>query len=119
MSSSATRLAPDLTTRARLPSGVIATADGFAGGAAWAPDVGAGLATDTVSTSFTFFPSIDSTLTESSARLAARASVPARLIAMPDGCLPASTVAIWAGGEVVRSMTKILLSGTPFQLSPY
>jgi hypothetical protein len=34
--------------------------------------------------------SIASTLTESSARLATRANVPARLIAKPEGCLPAS-----------------------------
>src|SRR5216683_4854773 len=105
MSSNATRLAPDLTARARLPSGVIATAEGIAGGAAWLPEDAAGLATDTVSTSFTVLPSIDSTLTESSARLATSASVPARLIAIPEGCLPTSTVAIWTGGEVVRSIT--------------
>src|SRR5580700_9986427 len=95
MSSSATRLAPDLTTSARLPSGVIATAEGVAGGAAWVPGVVLGLATDTVPTSFTLLPSIDSMLTESSARFATSASVPARLIAIPEGCLPASTVPIW------------------------
>jgi hypothetical protein len=45
------------------------------------------------------------TPTVSSARFATSASVPALLIAMPEGCLPASTVAIWTGGEVVGSMT--------------
>ena len=94
MSSSATRLAPGLVTRACLPSGVIATAEGNAGGAFCAPEVGAGLATDTVSTNLTVLPSIDSTLTVSSARLATSASVPARLMAIPEGCLPASTVPI-------------------------
>src|SRR3984893_6772985 len=86
MSSSSTRLAPDLTNCARLPSGVIATAEGVAGGAAWVPGVVLGLATDTVPTSFTLLPSIDSMLTESSARFATSASVPARLIAISAGC---------------------------------
>jgi hypothetical protein len=75
----------------------IATAEGVAGGAAWLPEVAAGLASDTVST--TVLPSIDKILTESSARLATSASVPARLIAIPEGCLPASTVTIWTGGD--------------------
>src|SRR6516164_7273490 len=101
MSSRATRLAPDLTTRACLPSGVIATAAGSAGGAGAAPGAAAAPATDTVSTSLTFLPSIDSALTVSSARLATSANVPARLIAIPEGCLPASTVAIWTGGDAV------------------
>src|SRR5208282_5841722 len=104
MSSNPTRLAPPLTTSARLPSGVIATATGSAGGGDATAAVG-WVATDTVPTGFTFLPSIDSTLTESSARLATNASVPARLIAMPEGCLPASTVAIWTDGDALRSIT--------------
>src|ERR1700737_1775528 len=103
MSSNATRLAPDLTTRARLPSGVMATAEGVAGGAGWLPEAAAGLGPATVSASVTVLPSIDSTLTESSARLAASASVPARLIAMPEGCLPAPTVGLWTGGAGGRA----------------
>src|SRR6516162_6360644 len=104
MSSNPTRLAPDLTTSARLPSGVIATATGNAGGGAATAGVG-WVATDTAPTGLTFLSSIDSTLTESSARLATKASVPARLIAMPEGCLPTSTVAVRVGGEVARSIT--------------
>src|ERR1700749_3716687 len=100
MSSSPTRLAPLLTTSARLPSGVIATAAGRAAGGVATAAVG-WVATDTVPTDFTFLPSIASTLTESSARLATSANVPARLIAMPEGCLPASIVPICAGGDVV------------------
>ena len=68
------RLAPLLTTSARLPSGVIATATGNAGGGAATADVG-WVATDTVPTGFTFLPSIDNTLTASSARLATSARV--------------------------------------------
>src|ERR1700681_606462 len=100
MSSSPTRLAPLLTTSARLPSGVIATATGSAGGGAATAAVG-WVATDTVTPGFTFLPSIASTLTESSARLATNANVPARLIAMPEACLPASTVPISVGGDAV------------------
>ena len=77
MSSNPTRLAPLLTTSARLPSGVIATAAGSAGGGEGTVAVGL-VATDTVPTGFTFLPSIDSTVTESSARLATSAKVPAR-----------------------------------------
>src|ERR1700732_1064072 len=78
MSSSPTLLAPLLTTSARLPSGVIATATGSAGGGVVTAGVG-WVATDTVPTGFTFLPSIASTVTESSARLATSATVPARL----------------------------------------
>src|SRR5260370_41259652 len=92
MSSNATRLAPDLTTRARLPSGVIATAEGVAGGAAWVPEDASGLATATVSPSFTVVPTIDSTLTDSSARFAMLARVQAAIIATPDSGCPASPV---------------------------
>src|SRR5215831_418119 len=97
MSSHPTRLAPLLTTSAFLPSGVIATATGHAGGGDATAAVG-WVATDTVPTGFTFLPSMASTVTESSARLATRANVPARLIAMPEACLPASTVPICADG---------------------
>src|SRR5271169_5578128 len=78
MSSSPTRLAPLLTTSARLPSGVIATATGSAAGGVATAAVG-WVATDTVPTDFTFLPSIASTVTESSARLATSANVPAWL----------------------------------------
>ena len=74
MSSNPKRLAPLLRTSARLPSGVIATATGNAGGGAATAAVG-WVATDTVRTGFTFLPSIDNTLTESSARLATSARV--------------------------------------------
>jgi hypothetical protein len=104
MSSNPTRLAPLLTTSARFPSGVIATETGSAGGGAATAGVG-WVATDTVPTGFTFLPSIVSTVTESSARLATSANVPARLIAMPEARLPASTVAVWTGGDAVRSIT--------------
>src|ERR1700720_4529696 len=105
MSSNPTRLAPLLTTSVRLPSGVIATATGKAGGGVATAAVG-WVATDTEPTDFTFLPSIASTLTESSARLATSANVPARLIAMPEACLPASTVAIWTGGDGVRRANR-------------
>src|SRR5437868_2084091 len=75
MSSNPTRLAPLLTTSARLPSGLIATATGNAGGGVATAAVG-WVATDTVPTAFTFFPSIASTVTESSARLATSANDP-------------------------------------------
>jgi len=87
-----------LTTSARLPSGVIATATGSAARGAATAAVG-WVATDTVPTDFTFLPSIDSTVTESSARLATSANFPAWLIAMPEACLPASTVLICPGGD--------------------
>src|SRR6266853_5384680 len=96
-----------------LPSGVIATATGSAGGGAATAGVG-WVATDTVPTGFTFLPSIASTVTESSARLATSANVPARLIAIPEACLPASTVPICAGGDAVRSITQNLLYVEPF-----
>src|ERR1700756_3270283 len=83
MSSNPTRLAPLLATSARFPSGVMATATGHAGGGVATVAVG-WVATDTVPTGFTFLPSIASTVTESSARLATKANVPARLIAMPE-----------------------------------
>ena len=45
---------------------------------------------DTVPINLTSLPPIDSTLIAFSARSATSASVPARLIAMPEGCLPSS-----------------------------
>src|SRR5262249_15171687 len=80
---------------ARLPSGVMATADGCWLGAS------AG-ASATVPTTATVFPEIDKTLTLLSARLATSAKFPVRLIAMPEGCLPVWIVAMTAGGEAVR-----------------
>ena len=59
----------------------------------------------TVSTSLTCFPWIESTLIELSARLAISAVLPARLMDMPEGCLPTATVSISFGGLVVRSIT--------------
>ncbi len=58
LSSSPTRLAPLLATSACLPSGVIATAAGSAGGGEGTVAVGL-VATDTVPTGFTSLPSID------------------------------------------------------------
>jgi hypothetical protein len=77
---------------------------GNAGGGAATAAVG-WVATDTVPMGFTFLPSIASAVTESSARLATNANVPARLIAMPEACLPASTVPICVGGDAAKSMT--------------
>ena len=59
----------------------------------------------TVSTSLTCLPWIESTLIELSARLVSSARLPARLIDMPEGCLPTVTVSISFGGLVLRSMT--------------
>ncbi len=59
----------------------------------------------TVSIILTCLPWIESTLIELSARLAMSARFPARLIDMPEGCLPTATVSISDGGLVVRSMT--------------
>jgi hypothetical protein len=50
-------------------------------------------------------PWIASTLMELSARLAMSARLPARLIDIPEGCLPTATVSMRVGGFVVRSMT--------------
>ena len=70
MSSSATLFVSALATSARLPSGVIATADGCWLGAS------AG-ASATVPTTVTVFPEIDNTLTVFSARLVTSAKFPA------------------------------------------
>src|SRR6267378_6110130 len=59
-----------------------------------------------------------STLIEPSARFATSARLPARLIDMPEGCLPAAIVSISFGGLTVRSMTQIRLSGTCFHAPP-
>ena len=75
-------------------------------------------ASATLLATVTVLPLIVRTLTVLSARLVTSAKVPARLIAMPEGCLPSWSVAITAGGYAVRSMTKSLLSGTFFRLSP-
>ena len=86
----------------RLPSGVIATATCKAGGGAVTAAVG-WVATDTVPTGFTFLPSIASTLTESSARLATNANVPARLIAGPKpACQPPPCLFAWAATQSNR-----------------
>src|ERR671913_135384 len=59
-----------------------------------------------------------STLIELSARFAINARVPARLMDIPDGCLPTVTVLSNRGGLVVRSITYSLLSGAGFQPVP-
>src|ERR671912_3044096 len=59
-----------------------------------------------------------STLIELSARFAINARFPARLIDIPDGCLPTVTVLIKRGGLVVKSITYSLLSGAGFQPVP-
>lgn len=66
----------------------------------------------TVSISVTFRSAMRSTLTELSARLATSASVPARLIDRPEGCLPMASVSISFGGVAARSITNSRLSGT-------
>ena len=84
--------AANLVASARLPSGVNAT------DATSSPIA-------TVSTSLTSLPLIERTLIDLSARLATSASVPALLIASPDGCLPTSRVPIWLGGFVFKLKT--------------
>ena len=71
-----------------------------------------------MSTTFTCLPSIASTLIELSARLAISARFPARLIDMPEGCLPTVIVSIRRGGFVVSSITCSLLAGPDFQPGP-
>src|SRR5205807_1731346 len=63
-------------------------------------------------------PLIDSTETLPSARLQTSARSPFALIAIPDGCFPALTVAITVGGFAFRSITNTLSSGTFFQPAP-
>ena len=96
----------DLTARARLPSGVIATAETLS---APVPIV-------TVSVTLTSLPAIDSTEIDPSSRLQTSASVPAALIARPDGFLPSVRVAMTAGGLAFRSMTNSRLSETVVKL---
>src|SRR2546427_10288 len=50
--------------------------------------------------------------------LTAIAILPFGAMAMPEGCLPALTVAMTFGGLAFRSITKILSSGTFFQPEP-
>jgi len=56
----------------------------------------------TLPTGVTVLPEIENTDTVPSLRLATSASVPRRLIEMPAALLPASSVAITAGGDAVR-----------------
>src|SRR2546428_11378708 len=71
-----------------------------------------------VLTTLTWVPLRVATVTELSARLAIRTSVPALLMAMPEGCLPTVTVSTSVGGLTCRSITNSLLSGTGFQVPP-
>src|ERR1043166_6287381 len=61
---------------------------------------------------------MESTATELSARFVTSARLPARLIAIPEGCLPTLTVAICAGGFDLRSTTNTSVDGAPFHASP-
>src|SRR5437879_8974855 len=72
----------------------------------------------TLPTGVTVWPEIENTDTVPSLRLATSASVPRRLIEMPAALLPASSVAITAGGDAFRSMTETRVSGTVFVGSP-
>src|SRR2546430_6579686 len=72
----------------------------------------------TLPTGVTVLPEIENTETVPSLRLATSARVPRRLIEMPAALLPASSVAITAGGDAFRSMTETRVSGTVFVGSP-
>src|SRR5438445_12534534 len=72
----------------------------------------------TLPTGVTVLPEIENTETVPSLRLATSASVPRRLIEMPAALLPASSDAITAGGDALRSMTETRVSGTVFLGSP-
>ena len=74
----------------------------------------------TVSTSLTCLPWIDSTPAGSSCRpgLAISARLPARLIDMPEGCLPTATVSISAGGLVVEIDDVELVVGHGLPVGP-
>src|SRR5207245_2275470 len=95
-------LGADLTASARLPSGVIATAETWS---VAAPTV-------TVSRTSTSLPRIDRTEIVPSARLATSARSPFGLIAIPEGCLPTVIVPRTAGGCAFKSIRKTLLSGS-------
>ncbi len=92
---------PSRVTSAVLPSGVIATWLG--------PDFASAIAT--VSSLLTSLPLILNTDTVPAARLATKARLPCRLIETPAGDKPVSSVAMILGGEALRSITDILLSG--------
>src|SRR5215831_19284918 len=64
----------------------------------------------------TWVPVRVATVTEWSARLAIRISVPALLMAIPEGCLPTVTVSTRVGGRACRSITNSLLSGLGFHV---
>src|SRR2546430_17232141 len=72
----------------------------------------------TLPTGVTVLPEIENTETVPSLRLATSASVPRRLVEMPAALLPASSVAITAGGDAFRSQTETRVSGTVFVGSP-
>src|SRR2546428_227519 len=95
-------LSPSRVTSAIVPSGVKVT---------WlVPDFSSAIVT--LPTGVTVLPEIVNTDTVPSLRLATSASVPWRLIEMPAALLPASSVAMTAGGDAFRSMTDTRVSGT-------
>src|SRR4051812_36559269 len=98
------RSSPSRVASAVLPSGEIAT---------WlTPDFSSPSAS--VPAGETVFPSIVKIEMEPPLRLATSASVPWRLMETPEGPLPASSVAITAGGFARRSMTDTRLSASVF-----
>src|SRR5216683_6165237 len=107
MSSTASLCALYRATSACLASGVMATA------AASSP-----AGNVMVLITLTCVPVMVATVTELSALLATSTSVPALLMAMPEGCLPTVTVSTSVGGLACRSITNSLLSGTGFQVPP-
>src|SRR5258708_6402435 len=105
IASTAALLLTFLEAKARVPSGVKATAETCSPIA-------------TVSTTLTSCPWMERTVMELSALLATSARLPARLIAIPEGCLPPLTVAISAGGFALRSITNMSLPGELFHAPP-
>ena len=101
----ATLLDMFLATKARLPSGVMATA-------ATSSSIG------TSPRWVTLAPWMDSTETLLDARLAISARSPLREIARPDGWPPTVSVSISLGGLAARSTTNSLLSGATLHLPP-
>src|SRR3954462_1278786 len=98
------RSSPSRVASAVFPSGEIAT---------WlTPDFSSPSAS--VPAGETVFPSIVKIEMEPPLRLATSASVPWRLMETPEGPLPASSVAITAGGFARRSMTDTRLSASVF-----
>ena len=108
MDSTEMRSSPSRETRAVLPSGLMAT---------WLTPV-LSSPSFTVPAGAMVFPLMVKIETVPSDRLATRARVPCRLMETPAGPLPVSSVAITWGGDALRSITDIRLSGICFFGSP-